>query len=308
MSYQGYVTWAAQQYGADPAVMNEINRLENGGRHTFDINDWDSNAARGTPSGGPFQFIEPTFKAYARQAREANPSAWRGVNLDWRDPKAQALAASWAIANGKGKAWATYQRALEKAGGKAPKASGKFGLTSGANSEGFGQQIGAVEPTSKYSSLFAGGSKQDEWFGQFLDKSINSARQRLTPKQEAQAAVSGGHHQGDGHKHSAGEFKDYKDIIKWANELAGAKIQGSFQTTGGRHEPDSLHYSGKAVDFGDANTTRKQFNALAAYARANPQLFKELFFNPLGWGIKNGKIIKGLRVGGHDDHMHIGVF
>lgn len=110
---------AAAAYGTNPELLAAINQREQGGRPGFVVNTWDSNAAAGHPSGGPFQFIEPTFNAYAKQARAANPAAWRGVPAQWRNPYAQALTASWAFANGKGSAWSTYDKALADAGGRA---------------------------------------------------------------------------------------------------------------------------------------------------------------------------------------------
>lgn len=109
-SWQQQLQHAAEAYGTDLGLLKYINQKEQSGSDRFVVNDWDSNAKRGTPSGGPFQFIQPTFDAYARSAKEANPEAWRNVSLDWRNPQAQALAASWAFANGKGSAWSTYPK------------------------------------------------------------------------------------------------------------------------------------------------------------------------------------------------------
>ncbi len=64
-----------------------------------------------------FQFIEPTFKSMAPQAKSANPAAWAGVSESWTDWKAQALTTAWAITHGKGNQWSTYQAALGSAGG-----------------------------------------------------------------------------------------------------------------------------------------------------------------------------------------------
>ena len=36
------------------------------------VNDWDANAARGTPSKGAWQFIAPTFAAYHEPGTSAN--------------------------------------------------------------------------------------------------------------------------------------------------------------------------------------------------------------------------------------------
>ena len=111
---KSFIGQAASAYGADPKVLTEMARLESSFK-TDVVNDWDSNAKKGTPSKGLFQFIEPTFKAYSKQAKEANPQAWEGMGepnfSDWRH---QALTAAWAVKNGHGSAWATYG----KAGGK----------------------------------------------------------------------------------------------------------------------------------------------------------------------------------------------
>lgn len=106
---QGFIAQAAQAYGADPKVLTEMARRESNFQ-TGVVNDWDSNAQKGTPSKGLFQFIEPTFKSYAPKAKEANPQAWAGIGeLDWNDWRQQALTAAWAVANGHGSAWSTYQ-------------------------------------------------------------------------------------------------------------------------------------------------------------------------------------------------------
>lgn len=44
---------------------------------------------------------------------------------------------------------------------------------------------------------------------------------------------------------------------------------GVSQTTGGGHEADSLHYAGRAIDFGDARNTRKQLNAWYGWVNRN---------------------------------------
>jgi hypothetical protein len=106
-----FIKEAAAAYGADPEVLSKIAKLESNYRADA-VNDWDSNAKKGTPSKGMFQFIEPTFKSYAPKARDAKAGAWEGLGeLDWMDWRQQALATAWAITNGHGKAWATYKRA-----------------------------------------------------------------------------------------------------------------------------------------------------------------------------------------------------
>ena len=108
---QSYIAEAAKAYGADPKVLTEMARRES----NFDtgaVNDWDSNAQKGTPSKGLMQFIEPTFKSMAPKAKAANPKAWEGIGeFDWNDWRQQALVAAWAVANGQGSHWAPYKAA-----------------------------------------------------------------------------------------------------------------------------------------------------------------------------------------------------
>ncbi|MBI3928434.1 MAG: transglycosylase SLT domain-containing protein [Armatimonadetes bacterium] len=104
-----FIKQAASAYGADPNVLVEMARRESGFK-TGAVNDWDSNAQKGTPSKGLFQFIEPTFKSMAPKAKAANPGAWAGMGeFNWMDWRQQALVAAWAIANGQGSHWTTYK-------------------------------------------------------------------------------------------------------------------------------------------------------------------------------------------------------
>lgn len=67
---------ARWERGMDLAARRESNYNANA------VNDWDSNAARGTPSKGAWQFIGPTFAAYHQP----------GTSRDIRDLVAQACA------------------------------------------------------------------------------------------------------------------------------------------------------------------------------------------------------------------------
>lgn len=106
---------------------------------------------------------------------------------------------------------------------------------------------------------------------------------------------------------SNGGFKSYKDVMRNAGRF-GLMIQGESQTTGGKHAEGSLHYSGRAVDFGDATNNPNKMNQYANYLRRNAGRLgiNELYYDPLGWYISNGKIVKG-SIGGHGDHLHVGV-
>ncbi len=294
------IAQAASAYGADSGVLSEIARLESNFRPDA-ANNWDSNAKKGTPSKGMFQFIEPTFSAFSRQAKAANPGAWKGVNATWMDPYAQALTTAWAVKNGKGSHWATYGRA-QAGKGKGPKASGVYTPQSGAvasapasasQSAGLDPIIAmAMERSSANPSVVAG------------LQAMMQASAAAAPAQSVKAAPS----QSLGAAQPyGGPMKNYKDLQAWAKRIAGATVQGVGQTTGGKHATGSYHYSGRAIDLGDATVNRGQFNKLAAYAKANPGQFREFFYNPLGWGIKNGKVVQGMRVSGHDDHLHTAV-
>jgi hypothetical protein len=69
----------------------------------------------------------------------------------------------------------------------------------------------------------------------------------------------------------------------------------------GVHTKTSWHYKGRAVD---VVGTPAQLQAIADIARKNPRAFKELFWDRLGWYIKNGRIYRG-SIGGHGDHLHL---
>ncbi|MFN8610374.1 MAG: transglycosylase SLT domain-containing protein [Vulcanimicrobiota bacterium] len=108
---KSYIKEAAAVYGADPEVLTGIAQRESNFQPNA-VNNWDSNAKKGTPSKGMFQFIETTFKAYATEAKKDKPEAWAGLGeLNWLDWRQQALACAWAITHGKGSAWTTYKAA-----------------------------------------------------------------------------------------------------------------------------------------------------------------------------------------------------
>lgn len=64
----------------------------------------------------------------------------------------------------------------------------------------------------------------------------------------------------------------------------------------------SFHNSGHAIDV----APNKQELALLAYAFKHPAQFREVFYDPAGRSIKNGKIVRWT-IGGHKDHIHIAV-
>jgi hypothetical protein len=72
-------------------------------------------------------------------------------------------------------------------------------------------------------------------------------------------------------------------------------------TTGGEHTPTSYHYKSRAEDYaGDP----ARMLALAQYALTHPQQFTEMFYDPAGAYVKNGRVVRG-SIGGHGDHVHL---
>lgn len=301
---------AAAAYGTNPDLLAAVNQREQGGRPGFVVNTWDSNAAAGHPSGGPFQFIEPTFNAYAKQARAANPAAWRGVPVQWRNPYAQALAASWAFANGKGSAWSTYDKALADAGGRAqgPRDTRPAPSSGAGGGEAGGQGgSGRFTPQQRAAMQMVFGDNRRMWR---LLEQVDAAASATGSAEVEVAPVVG--RAGRGGASVAAQIRDaggktYEKILRLGQREFGLRIDGASQTTGGAHEPGSFHYSGRAVDFGDAKNSREKLVRFAAWARQNSPYIKEFYYNPLGWGIRNGRVIKGLTVPGHDDHVHISI-
>jgi len=80
------------------------------------------------------------------------------------------------------------------------------------------------------------------------------------------------------------------------------------QTTGGTHSATSLHYQGRARDYGNIDTPGgnagcdRIYRALEPFAASG--VLQELFWNPIGcW--QNGRRIGP--VDGHWDHVHAGL-
>lgn len=90
----------------------------------------------------------------------------------------------------------------------------------------------------------------------------------------------------------------YRSVAEQQAIYARRSTSGSVAKPG-----NSLHQHGRGVDVApNANALR-----FAAWAKQHPEYFQELFFDPLGWYIKNGKIYRGA-IGGHRDHLHYGVW
>lgn len=81
-------------------------------------------------------------------------------------------------------------------------------------------------------------------------------------------------------------------------------------TSGYRSPADNKRVGGSPTSFHLRNLARDvdpddpNFSKLVAYVKTHPGEFREFFYDPLGWYVKNGRIVKGA-IGGHGDHGHV---
>lgn len=109
--------------------------------------------------------------------------------------------------------------------------------------------------------------------------------------------------------YKGGKLKDYRDLVKLGKQYGLALDGGNGQTTGGSHTAGSKHYSNKAVDFGDAKNSPDKLRTFAKFLSQNSGSLgiDEVAYNPLGWGMDQGKRIPGMTWEGHNDHLHVGL-
>jgi len=86
----------------------------------------------------------------------------------------------------------------------------------------------------------------------------------------------------------------YRSVAKQTALYAGRSSSGSVAAPG-----KSWHNTGRAYDVAPDDKAL----AFLDYAFKNPSLFKEVFYDPAGKSIKNGKIVN-YTIGGHSDHVH----
>ncbi len=249
MNYEQLFKQAGSAYGTDPGLLLNMGRLESGLRPDA-ANNWDSNATKGTPSKGLMQFIEPTFSGYARHAKEANPAAWAGVPMQWLNPKAQALAASWAIANGHGSAWTTYDRAKAAAGNRS---GSDRRISGGGMNAGPTAPVAVAQPQSSNNAALAFVLQGSPYEGMSMPQP--SAPRALGSRTESPISAPA---------------TSYRQIQRLGQKLFGLHNDpGDHQTTGGSHTQGSEHYEGRAVDFGSARNTPAQLRAWYNYAKSH---------------------------------------
>jgi hypothetical protein len=78
-------------------------------------------------------------------------------------------------------------------------------------------------------------------------------------------------------------------------------------TTGGKHVDDSYHYSKRAVDVAGS---QQELMALAQRVKRQPWLFREFFYTPAGFFVKDGKVypisqLNAKDAAGHRGHAHL---
>lgn len=302
--YQQFINWAGDQYGTSGNLLGHIARLESGFNPNA-VNNWDSNAAAGHRSEGLFQFIQPTFQAFSRQARQANPNAWKGMGgFNWKDWRQQALTTAWALKNGKGSHWATYQRAL--GAGKSPAWGQQGGEGSAAvTTPGSGQWVGGPDQrrVARIQNYWADDPTLASLKVQkYLDR--NQAKWVETPGQTVRVDMGAPGFMGAVGGNYQNRFRKLADKfgLAWDSDAPWGQNP---QQGGGKHADGSYHYSGRATDWGTARNSLAQLMQVARWARKHRSSIAELYFNQLGWGIRDGRVVKGLTAPGHDDHLHL---
>lgn len=286
--YVNYINQAANSWGVDPTVLNNIARLESSYRPNVQ-NNWDNNATKPhpTPSYGMFQLIEPTFDSYYDQAFSANPKAFTNLGAkNWHDWRQQAQTTAWAIKNGHGGAWATFANA----GGNSPSKGlvGQGGVDLPSRHESLlGGDSGALQDIkSKYEKY---GNKAQILLGDepgILQAYNKGLAKNLQHEVDAipKAGTSTINYAGPGAVGGSGIWGSVGSLPRGQNELAYQYLQrlghnlfglrndpGDSQTTGGHHAQGSDHYSGLAVDFGNALNSQSQLNAWKKYLQEHSQ-------------------------------------
>ena len=82
---------------------------------------------------------------------------------------------------------------------------------------------------------------------------------------------------------------------------AGLRITS---TTSGKHAANSWHYKGHAFDASNGTNTPEEKKYALGIAGLFGRNLYELFYDPLGWYVKNGRAVAG-KIGGHRDHVHV---
>lgn len=97
--------------------------------------------------------------------------------------------------------------------------------------------------------------------------------------------------------------------IRLLAESMGLSLTSHFRN----YDPDSLHFSGLAMDFSNGINTPQQLAFAKEVAKRYGKNLQELIYTPLGYGIKNRKVVPLSYWGDdvnrkHYDHVHVGVY
>ena len=124
---QDFIRWAALEYHTRPERALCVAKRESN-YQTSVTNTWDSNAQKGLPSRGMFQFVQPTAEYVANHS--INVEAWRelgmtyyyngtevtnraAIRANWTDPGVQTLLFLEAQEQGLSSHWSTHNPATE---------------------------------------------------------------------------------------------------------------------------------------------------------------------------------------------------
>lgn len=270
MDYRSLFNQAGSAFGTNPNLLYHIARLESSFNPTVQ-NNWDSNAQAGIPSYGLMQFIQPTFNSFYDKARSANPDVFKQLgSKNWKDPKQQAYVASWAMANGLGSHWATYDRARSAMG----QGMSDVGDVSGGPYAATYTQRQTMSPEQARRAAAPGASSlRSAWKDRQKQTNAemsgyqNEVLRQTGMQQPGSAGIVGGSLESMPRRE--GEA-GWQYLQRLGQSMFGLRNDpGNSQTTGGRHTRNSRHYSGNAIDFGDARNSWAQLNAWFKWLQQN---------------------------------------
>lgn len=117
--YTDFINHVGAEFGVRGDLLRTIFARESSAGANAGYNTSDSNARKGTPSYGPFQFIEPTFDRFYKSAASERPDLFARLGArDWQNWHQQAAVAAWAFGHGKASHWSTYRGEPIAAGGQ----------------------------------------------------------------------------------------------------------------------------------------------------------------------------------------------
>lgn len=263
-SYSPFIDYAGSVFGVNPAVLSSIARRESSFNPSA-LNDWDSNAKRGTPSYGMFQFIRPTFDSFYDKAVKYKPEEFAKLGpKNWKDWRQQALVTSYALKSGNGGHWATYNDALSDANGQLYGARGGIGMPPGMASNGLSAPSTGMPLDKRMAGIQMYFADDPSLASAIISKlSAKYRGDSVEPMPNyGQLAPGSADYTGALAKHPPRKGESgWQYLQRLGSSLFGLRNDpGNHQTTGGDHTQNSYHYKGLAVDFGTARNSQAQLN------------------------------------------------